>query len=318
MQYEATYHLANSPLNALPGDTIGFHIYSYDGDAVPTSITTGNWPLGVTRSDPSTYGNLIMAQPYYVTHTSDFTGDMVSDGSIYRPMSGIWFVKGGGAYSIGGTTDIPATGDYDGDGITDVATWDAGTWSFRYSSSTMRDMISYGTAGDIPVPGDYDGDGMTDVAVWRPSNGTWYIRGIRVRTYGIAGDLPVPGDYDGDGTTDLAVWRPSNGTWYVLGWGAVTYGNQGDIPVPGDYNGLGQTDIALWRPSSGIWFVRYSELGNRMAMTYGISGDIPVPADYNGDGITDPACWRPTNGIWYLKGIGAVTYGIQGDYPTIR
>jgi hypothetical protein len=51
--------------------------------------------------------------------------------------------------------------------------------------------VQYGLPGDIPVPGDYNGDGRTDLTVWRPSNGTWYVRGIEQVRWGLRGDVPV-------------------------------------------------------------------------------------------------------------------------------
>jgi subtilisin family serine protease len=64
-------------------------------------------------------------------------------------------------------------GDYNGDGITDIAVWRPaeGNWYLRDIATTQ-----WGTAGDVPVPGDYNGDGITDIAVWRPAEGNWYLR----------------------------------------------------------------------------------------------------------------------------------------------
>ena len=76
---------------------------------------------------------------------------------------------------------------------------------------------------------------MMELAVSRPSNGTWYIKGIGTFAYGTNGDTPIPADYNGDGKAKLAVFRPSNGTWYIQGVGSFVYGQNGDIPVPGQY-----------------------------------------------------------------------------------
>jgi hypothetical protein len=119
-------------------------------------------------------------------------------------------------------------GDFNGDGITEVAVWrpSDGVWYVRGLFN-----VQWGVGGDVPVAADFNGDGTTDIAVWRPSDGVWYVRGLFNVQWGTGGDVPVAGDFNGDNRTDLTVWRPSNGVWYVWGLFSVPWGVGGDVPV---------------------------------------------------------------------------------------
>jgi hypothetical protein len=191
----------------------------------------------------------------------DFDGDARPDIAIWRRVSSgfvtaptFYALTSGNnfdpvflqSFPLGNETDIPMSGDFDGDGKADFAVYRPDltyAWFIRLSSQNYTAIATYqwGLEGDTPVAADYDGDGKTDIAVFRPSTGVWYIVKSSsstgtVYTWGGGMDIPVPGDYDGDGKVDIAVFRPSTGIWYILhmgtGTGAtVTWGGNGDIPV---------------------------------------------------------------------------------------
>ncbi len=129
----------------------------------------------------------------------------------------------GQTFTVNQAAGLRRTGDFDGDGKTDITVFrpSTGVWHTVRSSSGTPTAFAWGNSADRPVTGDFDGDGKTDIAVFRPSNGTWYmVPSTTGVSYGFAwgngADIPVPGDYDGDGKTDIAVFRPSNGTWYIV------------------------------------------------------------------------------------------------------
>lgn len=243
--------------------------------------------------------------------TGDFDGDGYADLAIRRPSTTFWYIRNSSGIDIltqnaDGRTrkrfgtqreDIPVIGDYDGDGISDIAVRRPSSQFWYVLNSSGRDLLTGNSDGisrrrfglqstDIPVPADYDGDGVTDLAVRRPSSQTWYILnssgvdpignnadGIsRVKFGTQVEDIPVPADYDGDGKADLAVRRPSTRFFYIKnssgqdqitgnsdGITRLRFGNQStDIPLTGDYDVDGKADIGVYRPSTGQWFIKTS------------------------------------------------------------
>ena len=240
---------------------------------------------------------------------ADYDGDGRTDVAVFRD---VVFGAGSRAYfyitnssdgsfrpeQFGATGDVPVSGDWDGDGKSDLAVYRDGSLSggqgyffYRPSSAPGVDFraIAWGTNGDKPVVGDFDGDGKQDAAVFRPSAGTWYYQQSSNNQYvfqglGIATDIPAPADFDGDGKTNIAVFRPSNGTWYTstnpqTNYGAVQFGAQGDMPVPADYDGDGRADIAVFRPSNGTWYLLRTTAGFT-GVQFGNNEDKPIPNAY--------------------------------------
>lgn len=268
---------------------------------------------------------------------SDFDGDSESDVAVWRPSTGVWYVKRSTnnsytALQFGGASfgDVLAPGNYDGDQKMDYAVYRKGIWYVLNSSNGQTRIVQYGVATDKPVPGDYDGDGKTDIAVWRPSTGVWYISQSSngnndIRQFGLDGDIPLAGDYDGDGKTDLTIWRPSTGIWYVWqssdgGFRAFQFGLNGDIPLVGDFDADKTTDITVWRPSTGVWYSYLSSDGSYKIFQWGISTDMPTPGDYDRDGKTDFAVYRKSEGNWYIfkssnSSFTVERFGLDGDMP---
>jgi len=225
--------------------------------------------------------------------------------------------------------------DFDGDGLDDIAVYDAGTWHIRGTDDGglkgyRGNYLGYqvGTAADVPVPADYDGDGKADPAVYEPEvkGGSWRIYNTGSSTLehrtglgGGVGDIPVPADYDNDGKADLCVWD-ANGTWHISYsangfYTGLTLGKprNGDVPVPGDYDGDGKMDLAVFQPN-GTWHISRSRDGYT-GVQWGVVGDLPIPQDYDGNGTWDIAVYRPSTHFWHIKDGAGFGFGTDGDLP---
>ncbi|MEM6687956.1 MAG: SdrD B-like domain-containing protein [Planctomycetota bacterium] len=127
-------------------------------------------------------------------------------------------------FQYGEQTDTPLSGDWNGDGIDQIAIYRSGQWlldSDGDGRATRRDEVAnFGSPGDFPVVGDFDGDGIDDLAVVRgniwiiDTDGDRRLTGndkvIRIEDPSMTpNDVPVAGDFDNDGRDEPAYYRKS-------------------------------------------------------------------------------------------------------------
>ena len=178
------------------------------------------------------------------------------------------------------TWQIAGTGDFNGDGNSDIlwrntSTGAIAVWYMTGITHTGYDDVGVvSTTWQIAGTGDFNGDGSSDI-LWRnTSNGAvaiWTMTGITHTGYFDVGSAPLNwqivgvGDFNGDGSPDI-LWRDtSNGAiavWYMNG---VTHTGYDDVGVVSttwqiagvaDFNADRNPDI-LWRNTSNgavaIW-----------------------------------------------------------------
>ena len=71
-------------------------------------------------------------------------------------------------------SDMPVSGDWDGNGTTEVGVRRPGEGTFypRMPDGTSS-PVWLGDADDLPVTGDWNGDGVSDLGVWTPATATF-------------------------------------------------------------------------------------------------------------------------------------------------
>jgi subtilisin-like proprotein convertase family protein len=226
------------------------------------------------------------------------------DYGLYNPTTSLWAIllprPGGEVINWGvPNVDIPVPAAYDGNGVTEIATFrpsavrgnDADSFNVLAPNFSNNYQVSFTDptvpalkgftykAGDIPAPADYDGVGRDEFAIYRPTTGqffilnvpnlfnksTWTLRTVTMNLPGgpKVGDEPASEDYEGTGKASPTVYRPSNATFYEI---QTTNGIQQAIP-------FGQPGVSV--AAAGPLIYRLSAL----------LGPFATNAGYNGGGI---------------------------------
>ena len=319
---------ASPPLSTLlEGDYDGVaDLALYRHDASPATgvfavrLSNGGSPMATTIEIPDVDANVIPV-------TGDFDGDGKADAAVVNPNArlngsaepnaSVWTILLSSSgnfrrevpFGAAGVLDRPAPADFDGDGITDIAT-------FRADSDVTPGAAQWFILPSRPNPR------------FSTSNGAFTV------TFGAAGgvDLPAPFDFDGDGRADIATFRPVSdivpgaAQWFIppsgpndptfsgrIGGFPVTFGAGGnaDQPVVADYNGDGRDDITAFRsvtdqPRGDRWFTlpsssSFPDFGVAFPVIFGADGDIAAVSDYDGDGRPDLAVFSPNSGDWTIR-----------------
>ncbi len=234
------------------------------------------------------------------------------------PITGV--PQDGIVFGIAGA--IPVSGDFNGDGLTEIGLYHEGQWFIDVNGNGRWDeedlWAQLGTIEDLPVVGDWDGDGKDDIGIFGPE---WQgdqraikaepglpdpqneYRRAMTESDSTPKNLPPEPAEATDGHRVLK--RTSGGTPRMDVIDHVfRFGMSKDYPIAGDWNGDGIRSIGVFR--HGTWYLDVDGDGRNTErdaiVTYGEDGDIPVVGDFNGDGMDQIGVYR--RGVWITDSNG--------------
>jgi hypothetical protein len=311
------------------GDSAATQASLTDFDArEPLSIQ--NSVLAISTDSPSGVDFWMPGLPLTNILTGDVNGDGRSDAIGWDPTTGNWLVglsqgvsgfttQTWGNWSTSTSWTNVMTGDFNGDGLTDIVGQNptTGTWYVAQSTGTSFTTSAWGTwnpsdsYGQVEV-GDFNGDGRSDLAAWDITTSTWVVALSTGTSFvtttwgqgtpGATWAAVAVGDFNGDGRSDLAALNGTTGAWHVelssgtsfadsvwATWSSsVTWSSIHAV----DLNGDGLTDLIGQAPGSTSWQVALSTGSAFTDQSWGTEAanlTNEQVGDFNGDGKTDIA-----------------------------
>jgi PKD repeat protein len=134
----------------------------------------------------------------------DYNGNGVWNGSVVDRQ-----------YNFGVSGDLPVSGDWNNDGISEIGVFRNSTHLFyldtngngSWEGAAVDTSYNFGLTVDIPIMGDWNNNGISEIGVFRPSthlfyldyngNGVWNGASVdRSFNFGLSGDKPVTGKWN--------------------------------------------------------------------------------------------------------------------------
>ncbi|WP_051383257.1 NF038122 family metalloprotease [Bradyrhizobium sp. WSM3983] len=263
------------------------------------------WEMNGTQVTTSqTIGTINASAGWQFTGTGDFNGDGQTDLLLTNSTTNgvaIWTVNGTqvtanpqiGTINAAAGWSFGGTGDFDGDGKTDLLMLNSTThgvaiWEMNGTKVTANPQIGTINAGAgwaFAGTGDFDGDGKTDllllnsttngVAIWK-MNGTQVMANPQIGTInaGAGWAFAGTGDFNGDGRTDLlllnsttkgvAIWE-LDGTHVIANPQIGTMASGFSFDSTNDFNGDHKTDL-LFENSTTHALVAWEMNGTQVAV----------------------------------------------------
>ena len=221
---------------------------------------------------------------------------------------------------------VGASGDFNGDGSADVASFTRGTTADVFVALSTGSGLGvrakwhdlFASANSIPLVGDFNGDGKADVASFSrgtygqvhvaASNGAKFVNtgGPWISSFALGHSIPQVGDFNGDGRSDVASFTSNNGAWVALSTGSSFSapiqwhdigGDESAVPVIGDYDGDGRDDVVWVDYDSGYALIALSngerfEYAVRASFSFVGGGGHAAAGDIDRDGDDDFVAFR--------------------------